>query len=342
MSLKCIGGVAVGAAFGVALHRANVYLPSVIQGQMAFTNHTMLKMFMTASLTSSLAMTFMDYNKIVVLEHLPVTWLRNIFGGLIMGVGIQLTGSCPGTVLAQVGAGIPSAVYTLIGGLAGAVIYGMVDKQVSALMPESKGAKPTVQQRLSIPMYKATIPFAMMLVSVLYGIESLVPWQLDSGVSSSITSLASISTPIWSPYAAGAVIGLLQIPNHLLSNGGLGTSSAYVTVSAKICNTFSCSVDYFKKYSQGLRSVYGPLLNVGIVLGAYLSSRSSSAIVASNLIHSPFYYIASGAVLIAGARMANGCTSGQGLTGMSKLEIGSILAVASLFIGGMITSFLLK
>ena len=36
----------------------------------------------------------------------------------------------------------------------------------------------------------------------------------------------------WSPYAAGAVIGLLQIPTFLLMDTALGASSSFVTVAA--------------------------------------------------------------------------------------------------------------
>jgi hypothetical protein len=41
----------------------------------------------------------------------------NVLGGLIMGSGINLAGACPGTMLAQIGAGVPGAVFTLAGGL---------------------------------------------------------------------------------------------------------------------------------------------------------------------------------------------------------------------------------
>ena len=38
----------------------------------------------------------------------------------------------------------------------------------------------------------------------------------------------------WSPYVAGVVIGLLQIPAFLMIETALGTSSSYVTVGAAI------------------------------------------------------------------------------------------------------------
>ena len=43
-----------------------------------------------------------------------------------------------------------------------------------------------------------------------------------------------LSDKAWSPYVAGVVIGLLQIPAFLLINTALGTSSSYVTVAGTL------------------------------------------------------------------------------------------------------------
>lgn len=40
-----------------------------------------------------------------------------------------------------------------------------------------------------------------------------------------------------------------------------------------------------------------------------------------------------------GSRLASGCTSGHGLSGMALLAIQSIVAVPAMFAGGIITSF---
>lgn len=41
-----------------------------------------------------------------------------------------------------------------------------------------------------------------------------------------------------------------------------------------------------------------------------------------------------------GARWANGCTSGHGISGLSSLQKGSLLAVIGFFLGGLITTHL--
>jgi hypothetical protein len=58
----------------------------------------------------------------------------------------------------------------------------------------------------------------------------------------------------WSPYLAGALIGLLQIPAFLLIETALGTSSSYVTIAAHIAALGDASIgqmEYLAKHTEG-------------------------------------------------------------------------------------------
>jgi uncharacterized membrane protein YedE/YeeE len=45
--------------------------------------------------------------------------------------------------------------------------------------------------------------------------------------------------------------------------------------------------------------------------------------------------------MLFGARVADGCTSGHGLSGMAQLAVGSTVAVAAMFAGGIVAATLL-
>ena len=63
----------------------------------------------------------------------------------------------------------------------------------------------------------------------------------------------------WSPYAAGVLIGLLQIPAFLLIETALGTSSSYVTIAAHIAALADASIDkmdYFAKHMYGAKNIW--------------------------------------------------------------------------------------
>jgi uncharacterized membrane protein YedE/YeeE len=51
---------------------------------------------------------------------------------------------------------------------------------------------------------------------------------------------------------------------------------------------------------------------------------------------------AGGFIMLFGARIADGCTSGHGLSGMAQLAVSSSVAVAAMFAGGILTAMLMR
>jgi uncharacterized membrane protein YedE/YeeE len=161
----------------------------------------------------------------------------------------------------------------------------------------------------------------------------------------------------WSPYAAGILIGLLQIPAFLIIETALGASSSYVTIGAGIAGLVDPSllnIDYVAKHvTANAKNLWQVALVVGIALGAFTSMKLSSAVRApispvwARALGSPSkglrYAVAfaAGFLMLFGARIADGCTSGHGLSGMAQLSVGSTVAVAAMFAGGIATALLL-
>lgn len=161
----------------------------------------------------------------------------------------------------------------------------------------------------------------------------------------------------WSPYAAGVVIGLLQIPTFLLMDTALGASSSFVTVGAHIAAVLDPAAEkikYFSSHMWGAKNWWQVAVVVGIGIGAYLSMRMAqtprrtiSPVWARTMGTSTLWSRApvaflGGFIALLGARIAGGCTSGHGISGMAQLSVGSTLAVAAMFAGGIATAMLLK
>jgi hypothetical protein len=71
----------------------------------------------------------------------------------------------------------------------------------------------------------------------------------------------------WSPYLAGALIGLLQVPAFLLLGTALGASSSYVTVSAALGSLLDptiAAIDYAAKHLEGAKNWWQVALVGGI------------------------------------------------------------------------------
>jgi len=161
----------------------------------------------------------------------------------------------------------------------------------------------------------------------------------------------------WSPYVAGIIIGLLQIPAFLLIETALGASSSYVTVGGMIASCIDPSmlkIDYVARHVAITgKNWWQVALVIGVAIGAFASMKLSGAKRASI---SPIWRRALGSqspakryavafiggfLLLLGARIADGCTSGHGLSGMAQLAVGSTVAVAAMFAGGIATATLL-
>jgi uncharacterized membrane protein YedE/YeeE len=170
-------------------------------------------------------------------------------------------------------------------------------------------------------------------------------------------SAFSLQEKAWSPYAAGVVIGLLQIPAFLIVETALGASSSYVTVGTLLASWFDpaiLNIDYVARHVAATgKNWWQVALVAGIAIGAFVSAKLSGA---RRQAISPIWARALGSrsatwryavafvagfVMLFGARVADGCTSGHGLSGLAQLSVGSTVAVAAMFAGGIGAAFLL-
>eukprot|EP00039_Didymoeca_costata_P008672 m.114850 g.114850 ORF g.114850 m.114850 type:complete len:369 (-) comp14181_c0_seq3:192-1298(-) len=367
--MDVIAPILTGGAFGFLLERGKTNLPVVIVEQMAFHEHTMLRMFLGASISSIGVMTAFHAAGI----HTRCTkgglalgfglmggYGANIVGGALLGMGMTLTGSCPGTVWAQLGSGQTEALFVLLGGILGVIAFGYMDgylQQRTKKFHERK-APVGVDIEAGVSYTGAGLGFMAAMSAVVLTVNRFQPWELaskqwlspEASLSGTFPSVdLSLSQSAWDPLWAGVLVGLLQIPAMLSNGTGLGNSSGFVNITKKIISVvdpnYSRNAPYFNKAG----SVWQMTSAIGIMTGAYLSSYLSAQAVngpvlsdlASQSVGSPVQKIIGGFILLFGARVAGGCTSGHGLTGLATLSMSSLLSVAAMFGGGMGLKFLM-
>ncbi len=163
--------------------------------------------------------------------------------------------------------------------------------------------------------------------------------------------MLSLRDKAWSPYIAGILIGLLQIPAFLLIETALGASSSYVTVGGVIAawvDPAILQIDYVAKHVAATpKNWWQVAFVVSVALGAFVSAKLSGALrrdvspiwarALGTSSPSLRYAVAfaAGFLMLFGARLADGCTSGHGLSGVAQLAVGSTVAVAAMFAGGI-------
>lgn len=173
-------GLATGIVFGFALEKSRVFEPGVIVRQMQLSSFLMLKVFLAAVVTGLVVLAVLNGAFGVKLALKPLLYKADIIGGLVLGVGIALAGACPGTTLAQIGAGYRDAWLVLLGGLAGAATYGYLDAPVTAWLAEA-GDRVGFDRLLGLPFWQAAAGLAVVLVGMLWLLERQRPWRDEIG-----------------------------------------------------------------------------------------------------------------------------------------------------------------
>lgn len=175
-------GLATGLVFGFALEKSRVFEPGVILGQMQLRSFIMLKIFLAAVITGLVVLAVMNGMFGVKLSLKPLLLRADIIGGLVLGVGISLAGACPGTTLAQIGAGYRDAWFILLGGLAGALTYGYFDVPITAFFAE-KGDKIGFDKLIGLPFWATALMLAVGLTGFLVFLERMTSWRDETGAN---------------------------------------------------------------------------------------------------------------------------------------------------------------
>lgn len=157
-----------------------------------------------------------------------------------------------------------------------------------------------------------------------------------------------------SPWLVGVGIGLLNIGAFAAFRKGIGVSGAYESGAALAARRLAPDAlqvnEFVKARDKAPRFDWESCLVVGTVVGGMLATRvgrkgADRAVGAeSNTGHgepplrSPLASAAGGALLMYGARMANGCTSGHALSGTAQGAASSWVFTPLMFLVGSVVA----
>lgn len=159
----------------------------------------------------------------------------------------------------------------------------------------------------------------------------------------------------WSPYVVGVLIGVLSWFAFATADKALGVSTTFVRgigfVEQMIAPSHVDSNAYFEK--TGIKVNWQMLLVAGIFLGAMASawlSGDRKVEKVPEIWRDRFgpsvwkrYAVAflGGALVLFGARLAGGCTSGHGISGSLQLALSGWTFFLTIFVTGVVTTMAL-
>lgn len=319
---------------------------------MLFNKFVMLKMFLSATLSGMFCLSLMSMIPATRKKYLAAkrnfasclkekSYTTVMIGAALLGAGMSVAGTCPGLVLAQVGAGTTNAGFTFAGALLGAMIYGLFEPLITAkTRPQSPVKYQFLTDVLGSPYFTTALPLVSCLGLVIFALELQFPWRQEVEVAGLLMDKRNLlSLYSWPPYVCGAMIGLLQVPVVLLFDDTLGGSSSYCTIVSTMLYYRSVKKfsPYLYKFQSGMSNWWQVLYICGAIGGAALSSMMSGSFGITHGV-SVVEALLGGFLIVFGARLAGGCTSGHGLSGMGLLNLLSVAGVVAMFAGGIFTA----
>ncbi len=268
-------------------------------------------------------------------------WLSYILGGSLFGIGMVLASGCPTKNLVRLGAGNLKALVVLL---------------VLALsaLATLRGAPAVLRTRVFDPLTAGveTGPFAGqwlasvtglgdtqgLLVTALVVSSLLLFWVLrGSGflTTGNLLGGLGVGSVLLAMWWLSGVIGLVPEHPETLDRVHLGSGSGRME-GLSFTAPLGHWLDAFLYLGDGRkRLTLGMALVPGVVLGAALAAWRHGEWRWEGFTRTPdlVRHLVGAVLMGVGGVMAMGCSFGQGLTGLSTLSWGSMLAVAAMVAG---------
>jgi len=314
-----------GFLFGALLQYSRINRYNTISGMAMLKNFTMAKAIAVAIGTGILLINI-EIGLGFASYHIKPLILGGILtGGIIFGAGMALLGYCPGTIPISMGEGSLDALVGFIGGLFGGVVYTVVLPSIKWMLGRDYGqvALKSIAGEHSVIFYLLVLATGGFLIAIAFWLNRLekakdITW-LFSGIGLAILT---------------SVIFLSVTTNRVL-----GASGFYPWLGDII--TGETGNEYFKSIAPSGR------WEMIFLSGAFLAGLILSLIRKDfklTLIHDNWkkykgsskgkriaWAFAGGFLLIFGARLAGGCTSGHIISGGMQLALSSYLFAAVVF-----------
>jgi uncharacterized protein len=147
--MKLLAGAAIGVVFGIVISWSGMAGPEIIRHALLLEQSYLFLMFASAVATASLGLALLRRRERAALltgERLSYgrdeIQRRHIVGSLLFGIGWGVADACPAPIAAQIGQGIPWAVFTLTGVVFGVWLFlrrGATETEPAADAPHATG-----------------------------------------------------------------------------------------------------------------------------------------------------------------------------------------------------------
>lgn len=320
-----------GMLFGAILQFAKLNKFDTISG-MALLNDFAVAKTMAIAIGVGAILISIEVGTGLATYHIkPILLVGIVIGGLIFGSGMAILGYCPGTLAISLGEGSIDALIGIAGGLLGGLVYTILLPVFHGILGPDLGSVSvqSIAGGNNILFYFLAVIIGLALIAISFWLH-----KKEKGED-------------YKWLLAGIALALLNgvVLMNTMENRPIGASTFYPYFSDLVTNT--TGNEYFEKIQKSGN------WEMIFLAGAFLAALIISVLKKDfnfTLIHknwkdykgdAPFTRIIwafiGGFILIFGARMAGGCTSGHILSGGMQLSVSSFTFAIFTFAGLLLT-----
>lgn len=329
--------IVIGFIFGLLLSYGELNRYDTIAGLSVLKDFTVAKTIMLVLAIGGLFLMFEMMSGIADFQVKTFHLVGVIVGGILFGIGMSILGYCPGTLPISFGQGSMDAFWGILGGFVGGIVYTLLFPWVSGWFGPDLG-KPTLFSAMGYS-FSAGYIIVMFLLSIALIVGAVWLHRIDRR--------RGIDSNNW----IATAVGLALLNCGLFINDGfaipLGASSCYPFLGDSIVcltdNTYFDSVFTAGSWQTGmLAGAFLAGFIYSIITGSFrvrLIQERWSYYRGNNKVNRILWAFIGGILLIFGARMAGGCTSGHIISGGMQVAFGSYLFAIFTFIGFLTTGY---
>jgi uncharacterized membrane protein YedE/YeeE len=335
-----VGGFIIGIVFGATALLTNFCTMGGISDRVLMGDGRRLRAWVLATAVAIIGAQFLDWRGLVDLNQsvyltTSLGWLGAIAGGLVFGFGMVLTGGCPSRTLVRLGAGnLKSLVVVLVlGVVAYMTMRGLIAPARIALEDAfnldlaARGLASQNVGEIAAASLGGGQDWARVGAAVIVAAALLVFCFRDASFRQSPRNLI-----------AGVVIGLTAVAGWVVT-GILAHDEFEPTPLASVTLTGPTgdALIYLMTFT-GATISFGVAVVGGIIVGSFAAAVASRGFRVESFADRDdlVRHIVGAGMMGVGGVFALGCTVGQGITGMSTLALGSIIAWLSIMGGGYV------
>jgi len=165
-----------GFFFGLFLERGGLGDPHKLTGVFYLTDFTVPKVMFTAIVVASTGLYLLSDLHLLDLSRvwiIPTFFWPQVAGGALFGIGYAVSGYCPGTAVAGFASGRLDALVTMIGIIAGSLLFGIFYPVLEGFYLSSAMGAVTIPQLLRVNHWVVI----MAVTAIAGGLFALLEWR---------------------------------------------------------------------------------------------------------------------------------------------------------------------